>query len=244
MGSGPARPPSSLCPRNTVSLDGELFPPTSPSVTMALLEVMAARRVFCSTPQSIRLPFQGLRISNLSGGVWSQVSSAFALLRATCWHLCRCPCGVLTHIGRFFSHTHPGLPMLLGGDSNVWLPPFQLGRSRQADSSLVPIIQERMQSHSSTFQLIVVVRRWDIILATRSLSCHVAVHCGSTCCSVAPLCVPCSCLIISSVLAESTFPSLCLLAQATPPPPCLAFATGHRWLLRAMPVSLSGISVS
>ena len=30
----------------------------------------------------------------------------------------------------------------------------------------------------------------DIILATRSLSCHVAVHCGSTCCSVAPLCCP------------------------------------------------------
>ena len=40
--------------------------------------------------------------------------------------------------------------------------------------------------------------------------------------------VPCSRLIISSVLAESTFPSLCLLAQATPPPPCLASATGHR----------------
>ena len=30
----------------------------------------------------------------------------------------------------------------------------------------------------------------DIILATRSLSCHVAVHRGSICCSVAPLCCP------------------------------------------------------
>ena len=50
-------------------------------------------------------------------------------------------------------------------------------------------------------------------------------------------------LIISSALAESTFPSLCLLAQASPPP-CVAFATGHRLLLRAMPVSLSGTSLS
>ena len=38
------------------------------------------------------------------------------------------------------SHTHIQLPMLLVGDSNVWLPPFHLGRSRQADSALVPII--------------------------------------------------------------------------------------------------------
>ena len=95
-----------------------------------------------------------------------------------------------------FSHTHPGLPMLLVGDSNVWLPPFQLGRSRQADSSLVPIIEEMMQSHSLVLRnpLDVPTHRCgaalDIILATRSLSCHVAVHCGSTCCSVAPLCCP------------------------------------------------------
>ena len=43
--------------------------------------------------------------------------------------------------------------------------------------------------------------------------------------------VLCSRLIISSVLVESTFPSLCLLAQ-----PCLAFA---RWLFHAMPLSIS-----
>ena len=109
--------------------------------------------------------------------------------------------------------------MLLAGDSNVWLPPFHLGKSRQADSSLVPIIQEMMEWHSSVLQnpLDVPTHRCgaalDIIFATRSLSCHgSAVHCGSIRCSVA-LCCP-----------WSTFPSLFLPAQASPPP-CLAFAT-------------------
>ena len=27
------------------------------------------------------------------------------ILRATCWHLCRCPCGVLAHVGRFRAET-------------------------------------------------------------------------------------------------------------------------------------------
>ena len=117
----------------------ELFPPTSLSVTTALLEVMAARRVFCSIP---RLLFQGLWISSLSVGVWSQVSFAFAHSTRH-MHLCRCPCGVLAHIGRFCTSclTHP---------------------SRVADVAC--------------WGLQCVVRHWTS--ATRSLLCHVAVHCG------------------------------------------------------------------
>ena len=82
--------------------------------------------------------------------------------------------------------------MLLAGDSNVWLPLFELGRSRQADASIAPIIPEMMQSHSLVLQnpLDVPTHRCgaalDIILTTRSLPCHR----GSICCPVAPLCYP------------------------------------------------------
>ena len=215
----------------------------------ALLEIMVTKRDFCSTPQFVSHS-KDCGSPVFSVGVWSQVFFCVCSFYAP--HV-----GIAVDAGVEFwrtlagsvhrvSHTHPGLPMLLAGDSNVWLPPFQFGRSRQADSSLVPIIQEMMQSHSLVLRnpLDAPTHRCgaalDIILATRSLSCHVAVHCGSIWCSFAPFC---SRLIISSALAELTFPSLCLLFQALPPP-CLAFETGHQWLLRAMLVSLSGTSLS
>ena len=134
---GPARSPS-LCVQETQSPLMETLPPTSPSVTTALLEVMGF--LFLSSIHSSPIP----QIADLQSlcCVWSQVSSAFA--RSTPPHVgisvdarvefWRTLAGSVHRV----SHTHPGLPMLLGGNSNVWLPPFQLGQSRQADSSLVP----------------------------------------------------------------------------------------------------------
>ena len=39
------------------------------------------------------------------------------------------------------SQLHSGFPLLLAGDSNNWFPFFQLGRSRQADAPLLPIVR-------------------------------------------------------------------------------------------------------
>ena len=50
------------------------------------------------------------------------------------------------------SQLHSGTPLLLAGDSNIWFPFFQLGRSRQADAPLLPIVQEILQSHSLVFR--------------------------------------------------------------------------------------------
>ena len=84
------------------------------------------------------------------------------------------------------SQLHTGIPLLLAGDSDMWFPFFQLGRSRQADAPLLPVVQEILQSHSLVFrnpslifQLTVVVPLWT------SFSQH---HSGSHCCSLAPLC--------------------------------------------------------
>ena len=50
------------------------------------------------------------------------------------------------------SHLHSITSLLLAGDSNIWFPFFQLGRSRQADAPLLPIVQEILQSHSLVFR--------------------------------------------------------------------------------------------
>ena len=70
--------------------------------------------------------------------------------------------------------THPSRVTDVACWDSKWLPPFQLGRSRQADSSLVPIIEEMMQSHSLVLRNLDVPTHHcgaalDIILATRSL---------------------------------------------------------------------------
>ena len=47
------------------------------------------------------------------------------------------------------SQLHSSIPLLLAGDSNIWFPFFQLGRSRQADAPLLPIAQEILRILSS-----------------------------------------------------------------------------------------------
>ena len=97
-----------LCVQETQSPLMGTLPTDQPFRYDALLEVMAAKRVFCSIPPSFRLPFQGLRISSLSVGVWSQVSSAFAhstrSVNARVEFWCTLACSV-HHV----SHTHPGV---------------------------------------------------------------------------------------------------------------------------------------
>ena len=199
----------------------ELFPPTSHSVTTVLLEVMVARRDFCSTLQSIRLPFQGFRISCLSDGVWSQVLSPCVrstrhMLASLSMHVWSS--GARWQVLRIVSHIQGFRCCSLGTPMCGFLLSSLVSHDKLI---LVPIIQEMMESHS------LVLRNpldapthcgaaLDIILTTRSLSCHVAVHCGSVCCPVAR--VPR--LIIFSALVESTFPSWFQPAQASPPP-CL-----------------------
>ena len=100
------------------------------------------------------------------------------------------------------SHTHPGLPTLLARDSNVWLPPFQLGRSRQTDSLLHSLVLRNPLDVPTRCAAL------DIILATRSLSCHVR-HCGFTCCSVAccPLLASNLCLCSSRINLPQCVPA-------------------------------------
>ena len=47
------------------------------------------------------------------------------------------------HVSKVHSHC----PLLLAGDSNIWFPTFELGRVRQTDLALIPIVQEMMDSH-------------------------------------------------------------------------------------------------
>ena len=94
------------------------------------------------------------------------------------------------------SQLHSGIPLLLAGDSNIWFPFFQLGRSRQADAPLLPIVQEILQSHSLVFRNPPDLpthrcgAALDIILSSPSLSTPITVHSGLNCCPLAPLCCP------------------------------------------------------
>ena len=53
---------------------------------------------------------------------------------------------------------HTDIQLLLAGDSNIWFPDIQLGRSRQADVPLLPIVQEILQSHSLVFRTCLLVQ--------------------------------------------------------------------------------------
>ena len=107
------------------------------------------------------------------------------------------------------SQLYSSAPLLLAGDSNIWFTFFQLGRSRQADAPLLPIVQEILQSHSLVFRNLpdLPTHRCgaglDIVLSSPSLLNPITVHSGSNCCPLAPLCCPllssdrmlCSCRI-------------------------------------------------
>ena len=73
---------------------------------------------------------------------------------------------------------------------------FQLGRSRQPDAPLLPIVQEILQSHSLVFRNSPDLPTYccgaalDIFLSTPSLPGCATVHSDSNCCSLAPLCCP------------------------------------------------------
>ena len=94
------------------------------------------------------------------------------------------------------SQCHSRCPLLLAGDSNIWFPAFQLGRSRCADMALLPIVEEMMDSHGLVLRNPVdqpthrCGAALDVILTTSTLVCQVTVHHGSGCCPVAPLCCP------------------------------------------------------
>ena len=105
----PAQSPSSLCPRNRVSFDGNsshrpAFPLRRPcwklwprgGFSVPFLNPFVSYSRDCGSP-----------VSPLASGLRCHLR--LLVLRATCWHLCRCPCGVLTHIGRFCASclTHP-----------------------------------------------------------------------------------------------------------------------------------------
>ena len=137
------------------------------------------------------------------------------------------------------SQLHPGIPLLLTGDSNIWFPFFQLGRSRQADAPLLPFVQEILQSHSVVFRNTSqspnpsLGCRSGFLSEPASLSTLVpiAVHLRL---SVASCFLPTICC----ALVILTFPGLlCSLIQRILPYPVCA--TGHVWLRLAITVCLA-----
>ena len=134
---------------------------------------------------------------------WRLVSGSLLcllILRATCWYSLR---HTRIQIWRTLaasvhrvSQLHSGSPLFVAGDSNIWFPFFQLGRSRQADAPVLPIVQEILQSHSLVFRNPPDLpthrcgAALNIILSSPSLSAPVTVHSGSNCCPLAPLCCP------------------------------------------------------
>ena len=137
------------------------------------------------------------------------------------------------------SQLHSGASLLLAGDSNIWFPFFQLGRSRQADAPLLPIVQEILQSHSLVFRNPTDLpthrcgAALDIILSSPSLSTQITVHSGLNWCPLRLFVVPCSLLTTCCALVALTFTRLlCLLIQ--PIRPCPVCRTGPLWLLLAI----------
>ena len=74
---------------------------------------------------------------------------------------------------------HSRCLLFLAGDSNIWFPAFHLGRTRQADVALIPIVEEMMDAHGLVLQnppdqpTHRCGAALDIILTTSSLVCQV-----------------------------------------------------------------------
>ena len=161
---------------------------------------MVAKRVSCSTlplwrPLSLGPPdSQSLRWRLISGSlcVCSFYAPHAGIPSDTRIQFWRTLAASVHHV----SQLHSGIPLLLAGDSNIWLPFFQLGRSRQADAPLLPIVQEILRSHSLVFRNPPDIpthrcgAALDIILSSPSLSTPITVHSGLNCCPLAPLCCP------------------------------------------------------
>ena len=103
---------------------------------------MVARRVSCST-----LPlWRPLSLGPLTHSPFAGASSRALFVSAhSMRHMLAFPLtlasssGTLAASVHLVSQLHSGTPLLLAGDSNIWFPFFQLGRSRQADAPLLPI---------------------------------------------------------------------------------------------------------
>ena len=100
----PARSPSSLCPRNTVPFDGNsthrpAFPLRRPVGSHGRETGFLFHSSILSSPIPGVADLQSLR--------WRLVSGVICV--CSFYALCRCPCGVLAHIGRFCTSclTHP-----------------------------------------------------------------------------------------------------------------------------------------
>ena len=87
------------------------------------------------------------------------------------------------------SQLHSGIPLLLAGDSNIWFPFFQLGRSRLTFCPLCRRSSSLILWFFGTPLILpptVVVLLWTSF----SLSTPISVHSGLNCCPFAPLCCP------------------------------------------------------
>ena len=167
-------------------------------------------------------------------------------LRAACWHCHRHTRPVLAHACSL-SPLCFAAPLwyhaLLRGGLQHLVPVFQIGRSRQADALLLPVVQEILQSRSLMFRNPTNLpthrcgAALDDILSTPTLPGCITVHSGSNCCSLAPLC----CLLLSSghmlcsCHLEPTQPTL---------PPCPECAIGQLWSPLVVTVSMCGTSLS
>ena len=113
---------------------------------MALLAAMVAKRVSCSMLRPLSL---GLLTCSLFDGVWSR--ALFASAHSTRRMLALPPTYASTVGACLQSRLHSNIPLLLAGDSNIWFSffhigrSFQIGRSRQADAPLLPIVHEILQ---------------------------------------------------------------------------------------------------
>ena len=114
---------------------------------MVLLAAMVAKRVSCSTLPLWRPPSLGPLTLSLFVGASSQALSVSA---HSTRHMLGFPPTLASSSGAR-SQAQSGASLLLAGDSNIWFPFFQLGRSRQADAPLLPIVQEILQSQFPGF---------------------------------------------------------------------------------------------
>ena len=166
---------------------------------MVLLAAMVAKRVSCSALPLWRPLSLGPLPLSLFAGASSQALSVSA---HSTRHMLGFPPTLASSSGTLaapvhrVSQLHSGASLLLAGDSNIWFPFFQLGRSRQADAPLLPIVQEILQSRSLVFRNPPDLpthrcgAALDIILSSPSLSTPITVHSGLNCCPLAPLCCP------------------------------------------------------
>ena len=112
---------------------------------------MAPVRLSCST-----LPlWRPLSLGPLTHSPFAGVSSRALFVSAH--FMCHMLASPLTHASNsgarlqlqsIVSQLHISIPLLLAGDSHICFPFPQLGRSRQTDAPLLPIVQQILQSHS------------------------------------------------------------------------------------------------